>query len=103
MFDFERIAERRIAEAVARGDFDNLAGKGKPLELDDDRWVPPDQRLAFRVLKNAGFAPQEVRIRREIAEAEEVLASNDEKALGAQSVRRLNLLFAQLDVQRRLR
>jgi hypothetical protein len=59
MLDF--LAERRIAEAVSRGELDELPGAGRPLDLDDDRLVPEDQRVANRILKNAGVAPPEVK------------------------------------------
>ena len=59
MLDF--LAERRIAEAVSRGELDGLPGAGRPLELDDDRLVPEDQRVANRILRNAGIAPPEVK------------------------------------------
>lgn len=58
MLDF--IAEQRIAEAIENGDFDDLPGSGKPLQLDDDSLVPEELRLAYRVLKNAGFVPSEI-------------------------------------------
>ena len=58
MLDF--IAEKRIAEAIANGDFDDLPGSGKPLELDDDSLLPEELRLAYRILKNAGFVPPEI-------------------------------------------
>ena len=57
----ELIAERRIAEAIANGDLDDLPGAGRPLELDDDPLVPEELRMAHRILKNAGYAPAEVR------------------------------------------
>jgi hypothetical protein len=61
MFAFELIAERKIEEALARGEFDGLPGEGRPLDLDDDdALVPEDLRMAYRILKNAGFAPQGV-------------------------------------------
>ena len=56
----EFIAEQRIAEAISRGELENLPGEGRPLELDDDALVPEDLRLAYRILKNAGFVPPEV-------------------------------------------
>ena len=49
------IAERKIAEAISRGELDNLPGAGQPLELDDDALVPEDLRIAVRILKNAGL------------------------------------------------
>jgi len=42
---------------MSRGDFDGLPGAGRPLVLDDDPLVPEDLRLAYRILKNAGFVP----------------------------------------------
>ena len=59
MMDF--IAEQKIAEAIANGELDGLPGAGKPLALDDDALVPEDLRMAYRILKNAGYVPEEVR------------------------------------------
>ena len=60
-----QLAEQRIAEAIARGEMSNPPGEGEPLELDDDRLIPVEQRLACRILKNAGVLPPELE---EIAE-----------------------------------
>jgi len=60
MLALELIAERKIAEAAAQGEFDGLPGAGKPLDLDEDPLVPEDMRMANRILRNAGFAPREV-------------------------------------------
>lgn len=64
---FEILAERRIAEAVQRGELDGLPGAGRPLEFVDDPFVTPEQRMVNRVLKNAGFTPREIVLRKEIA------------------------------------
>ncbi len=64
---FEDLVEQRVRTAMADGVFDDLPGKGRPLVLDDDSLVPEDMRLAHRVLKNAGFLPEELELRREIA------------------------------------
>ncbi len=64
---FEILAERRIIEAVLRGDLDGLPGAGKPLEFEDDPLVTPEQRMVNRILKNAGFTPREIVLRKEIA------------------------------------
>lgn len=58
LLDF--LAEQRISEAVSRGELDDLPGAGRPLALDDDTDVPEDLRAAYRILKNAGYAPPEV-------------------------------------------
>jgi hypothetical protein len=57
---FELIAERKIAEAIARGELDDLPGAGRPLDLDDDAMIPEELRLAHRILKNAGYVPPEL-------------------------------------------
>lgn len=60
------LAEERIREAMARGDFDDLPGAGRPIVLDDDSTVPEDLRVAYRLLKNAGCIPPELEMRKEI-------------------------------------
>lgn len=69
----ESSIEARIREAIERGDFDNLAGKGKPLNLDDYFNTPEDLRMAFAMLKSNEFVPEEVEIMREIAAIREQL------------------------------
>ncbi|UCV16530.1 DnaJ family domain-containing protein [Quatrionicoccus australiensis] len=65
---FDILAERRIGEAVARGELDDLPGAGQPLLFEDEPFVTPEQRMVNRVLKNAGFTPREVLLRKEVAE-----------------------------------
>ena len=77
MLDF--LAEQKIAEAVSRGELEGLPGEGRPLELDDDKLIPEDLRLAYRILKNAGFVPPEVEALNEIADLER-LVTKDSKA-----------------------
>lgn len=50
MFLFELLAERKIEDALARGEFDDLPGAGRPLALDDDALVPEELRLEARYL-----------------------------------------------------
>lgn len=49
------VAERKIEEAIAQGEFDNLPGMGRPLELEDLSHLPPDMRMAYTILKNSGY------------------------------------------------
>jgi hypothetical protein len=58
MLDF--LAEQRIAEAVSKGELEDLPGAGRPLDLDDDALIPDELRLAYRILKNAGLVPAEI-------------------------------------------
>lgn len=96
MFEFERIVEQRILDAIARGDLDDLPGAGAPLDLDDDTLVPPEMRLAFRVLKNAGYVPEEVRLRREIADLEAIMRDPVGDPAQRRALKRLALLRTRL-------
>ena len=66
----EKIAEARIRDAMARGDFDNLAGRGQPLRLEDLSKVPDDLRAGYILLKNAGVLPEEMQLRKEMVTLE---------------------------------
>lgn len=63
---FDRAIEEIIQAAMARGDFDNLRGQGRPQDHSDYFSMPDEDRLAYTVLKNAGFVPPEVELLKEI-------------------------------------
>ena len=46
MFGHLKIVEKRIQEAQRKGEFDNLPGRGKPIDYEEDRHIPEDLRLA---------------------------------------------------------
>jgi hypothetical protein len=72
---FDKLVEEKIKQAQERGEFDNLPGKGKPIDLTSYFETPEDVRLAQSVLKNAGFTSHEVELLNEIAGLKQVLAS----------------------------
>ena len=72
---FDRIVEAIIKEAMERGEFDNLPGKGKPIDLTEYFEAPEEVRLANSVLKNAGMTSREVDLLKEIAELKQMLAA----------------------------
>ena len=77
---FERIVEAMIKEAMERGEFDHLPGKGKPIDLTEYFETPEELRLANSVLKNAGMTSREVDLLKEIAELKQIVAATlDEK------------------------
>lgn len=100
MIGFDALIEARIAEAQREGAFDDLPGTGKPLTFDDDRLVPEELRMAFRMLKNAGFVPPEVEDRKEAAHLRKLVAA---VAAGEEARRkalaRLALLEARLEAR----
>jgi hypothetical protein len=70
---FQSIAEQRILEAQRKGEFDDLPGKGKPLQLEDLSWVPEELRIGYHVLKNANVLPPEAELRKDIYTLEDLL------------------------------
>lgn len=92
----DQLVEQRIAEAISRGDFDNLPGAGHPLNLDDDTLVPEELRLAYRVLKNAGYVPPEIETLREIGDLERCIDALAEGEGRSQALRKLHALRLRL-------
>jgi hypothetical protein len=72
---FDRIVEAIIKDAMERGEFDNLPGKGKPIDLTEYFDTPEEVRLAHSILKNAGMTSREVELLKEIAELKQVHAA----------------------------
>jgi len=98
----DKIADEKIREAMERGDFDNLPGKGKPLQLDDDSHLPQDIRLTFKILKNAGCLPPELELRKEIRTMEELLSNMEDTKEKYRQMKKLNLLIMKLNMTRRV-
>ena len=73
--NLEKAVEAIIREAQERGDFDNLKGKGKPIDLSAYFETPEDVRMAYSMLKNAGMVSAEVDLLNEIAELKERLTT----------------------------
>ena len=60
------VAERKIHEAMEDGLFDHLEGAGKPLDLSENPFEDPSDRMANRLLKNNGFSPDWIEEAKEI-------------------------------------
>ena len=99
----DRLVEQKISEAIARGEMSDLPGEGAPLELDDDRLIPESLRMAYRLLRNAGFVPPEVVALREIGDLQrqiEAFSQDDERA---RALRKLQYLRLRLEASGRFR
>ena len=75
----ESFIEEKIREAMEKGEFDDLPGKGKPLDLDAYFATPADLRLGYSVLKSAGCLPVEVEMQKEIESLKAQLAACDDE------------------------
>jgi Domain of unknown function (DUF1992) len=71
---FSRIAENRIREAMAQGQFENLPAAGQPLNLEEYFTTPEDLRMAYSILKSANCVPAEVELLNEVSRLERAVA-----------------------------
>jgi len=62
----ESLTEKVIREAIENGEFDNLPGKGEPIDLRENPFEDPDLRMVHRLLRDAGFAPAWIEERKSI-------------------------------------
>lgn len=62
----ESFIEAQIKKAMAEGEFDDLPGKGQPLDLKAYFETPEHLRMCYSILKNADFIPEEVQLLKEI-------------------------------------
>ena len=63
---FHRNADEKIKEAIAKGEFDNLPGKGKPLDLGAYFATPEHLRMGYSILKSAHIIPEEMELLKQI-------------------------------------
>jgi len=99
MSAWDAIVEAKIAEAQSAGAFDDLPGAGKPLNLDDDRLVPEDVRMAYRILKNAGFVPAEIEERKEAADLRKLVNATADHPERRRALAKLALLEARMEAR----
>jgi len=73
----ERGVDEQVRRAIEAGKFNNLRGKGQPLQLEHHPFVDSDWALAHDLLRNGGFAPEFIErreaIEKELAQAREML------------------------------
>lgn len=71
----EKLVEQQIRRAIEAGEFDNLPGKGKPIDLRAYFETPEDLRMAYSILKSNNFVPEEVELLKEITALKKRLES----------------------------
>lgn len=71
----EKHIDNMIRDAIDRGEFKNLKGEGKPIDLDAYFATPEDVRLGYSVLKSNDFVPEEVDRLKEIGELKGQIAA----------------------------
>jgi len=86
-----------IREAIERGEFDNLPGQGKPIDLTAYFDTPEELRVAYAMLKGAQVKPHEVELLQEIAALKKKLGSCKDQTEQAELAKRIQHLQLQFD------
>jgi len=97
MLVFKRLAEKKILEAIENGELGNLPGQGRPLPGEDLSAIPETRRMAYKILKNAGFTPPELELRKQIHEAATEAETAPEDQHRKRALKRLHCLYSRLD------
>lgn len=96
-----RIAEQKIEQYLREGRGPDLSHwKNKPLPLKDDMAnVPAHLRMAYRILRNAGYVPEEVALQKEIVRIEDMLAHCSDEQVKIKQMKKLEFLRVKLDTK----
>ena len=94
----QTIAERKIQQAMTEGTLPDLSHwKDKPLPPDDMANVPADLRMAYRLLKNAGYVPEEVTLHQEITRLEQLLETCTDEKEKVRQLKKISCLKTKLE------
>ena len=99
MRKWESAVEQQIRDGIARGEFENLPGKGRPLEglasdHDEDWWLKAKLRA-----ERLSYLPPTIRIRKEVEEAREAMAAASKESVVRRIVDDINVRIR--DINRR--
>ena len=94
------IAERKITEALQKGQLDIEAWRNRPLPMTNDGMVPDELRMAYKILKNAGYLPPEIETKKEIQQIEDLLATCEDERIRVKQIKKLNFLVLKLNTMK---
>jgi hypothetical protein len=98
MLGYLKLVERKIQEAMERGEFDNLPGQGKPLLLEEDSHIPEELRVAYKILKNADCLPPELEAKKEIRQMEDLLVNIPDEKERYKLIKKINYMIMRLNM-----
>ena len=93
------LAERAIQEAQKRGEFEGLSGQGQPLPQESDPFMPETLRMAYKMLKNAGYVPEEIQAQREIRSLIECLEQETDESRKMRQIQKVQLFIAKAKIR----
>ena len=94
------IAERRISEAIQKGLLDTHGWRNRPLPMTYDNMVPEELRMAYKILKNAGYLPPEIEAKKEIQAIEDLLSACEDEYTRLKQIKKLNYLVLKLNIMK---
>ena len=94
------IAERKISEAIQKGQLDIEEWRNRPLPMNNDSLVPEELRMAHKILKNAGYLPPEIEIKKEIQQIEDLLVNCEDEYTRVKQLKKLNYLVMKLNTMK---
>jgi hypothetical protein len=94
------LAEQKILQAMEERDLSDCQFKYKPLPMEDDSFVPPELKIAYKILKNGGFLPPEVEERKEIRRLEDLITATEDEHERLRQMKKLEVLMMKIDAKR---
>jgi DnaJ family protein C protein 28 len=104
MSDVHRNLDEQIRQAMQRGEFDNLPGKGKPLDLRQNPHEDPGWQTTYRILKENGYTLPWIESRRaiELDFEKDLISLRRSWEWRVAETGRTNLVFAEKEWQQAL-
>ena len=93
------IAERKIAQTIQNGELEVEGWQNRPLP-EEDQQVPPELRMAYKLLKNAGYLPPEIEAKKEIRHLEELVAATEDEHERLRQMKKLDVLRLKVNTMR---
>ncbi len=87
---------------MANGEFDNLPGRGKPIDLEEDSHIPFELRMTYRMLKRAGIPPEEILMQKTAAGMRARLLEDEDLTPAEKKEIKRRLLSLDLELNMRL-
>ncbi|MBO9403246.1 DUF1992 domain-containing protein [Shimia sp. R9_3] len=91
------LINQKIREAEEAGEFDNLAGAGKPLPKEED----PENALINRLVKESGGVPEFVSLSRELAKLREQLRETGDRTKRRDIMKDMSMMEARIEMARK--
>lgn len=96
--NYEDLVSELFRQSREKGDLDNLPGKGKPLQMDDDSEVPEESRVANRIMKNNHILPKWIELNKQIEAGIEALPRIKDRDVFEEKKKEINKKIAQYNL-----